>query len=276
MSAVSEPHPSGPTPQALPTDGTPHQPLPSPSPLDPERQMPGTPTTSQHLIGPPGPTSTFTRIADVLLLPVNMWAPLPDYDLAGRLSSHSDERVHNGLYKVLIGAQKLRTQQWRYGYWTMAVSTIYCCHLGWLIGFCVCIHKGLSHLHIRHGTHWPGNCHCNIQGPVCRTQSPVCNIDWLRCHFVFNQRFAVYTSTLLTSSCPPFIATGSGLPGDAFLLVNKANAIIVRYPSNSTVVFPLTASPNFPAGWNRRLHIWRQPRNQTNRRDQNCLEGCSG
>jgi hypothetical protein len=28
------------------------------------------------------------------------------------------------LYKVLIGAQRLRTQQWRLAYWIITVSTI--------------------------------------------------------------------------------------------------------------------------------------------------------
>ena len=40
-----------------------------------------------------------------LLLPFNMWAPPPDYDLGQRLSDHPDERIHHDLYDILIGAQ---------------------------------------------------------------------------------------------------------------------------------------------------------------------------
>jgi uncharacterized membrane protein HdeD (DUF308 family) len=52
-----------------------------------------------------------------------MWAPLPDYDLEDRLSNHPDERIHHDLYNILVGAQDVRTQQWRMAYWMVAVST---------------------------------------------------------------------------------------------------------------------------------------------------------
>jgi len=91
--------------------------------------------------------SSLTRFSDILLLPFNMFAPLPDYALAYRLSMHTNELVRDSLLKVLIDAQNFRTKQWRIAYWTMAVSLI--CTIGTaFIGIATAIMSFNQHLTI--------------------------------------------------------------------------------------------------------------------------------
>ena len=135
------PQPNSPPPTAPPTNpptATPQTDAPTEDVLTkPIRDLPpssGTqdiekqsPPDSPSNDGPPGhktKTTFFGRLFDAFLLPFNMFAPLPDYHLAKRLSSHHDDRINNSLYKILIGAENLRTRQWRIAYWVVTVSTI--------------------------------------------------------------------------------------------------------------------------------------------------------
>ena len=121
MSTVSEKLPtSSSTTQAR--DETAHLLTPSSASLatlvsDPERQ--------QRVAGRRrrGEPTFLTCLADAFLLPFNMWAPGPDYGLEERLSNYPDERIYHDLYHILIGAQDVRTQQWRMAYWIVLVST---------------------------------------------------------------------------------------------------------------------------------------------------------
>jgi len=102
-----------------------------PPPPDPERQ------SVRPWAGRDKPGFS-THFLDAVLSPFNMWAPLRDYDLEQRLSDHPDERVHDGLYKFLIDAENLRTEQWRIAYWVVAVSAShlqFCKMRSWLIAF---------------------------------------------------------------------------------------------------------------------------------------------
>jgi hypothetical protein len=123
-------HQTGAPDTTAPTEDVLTKPLrdlpPSSGTQDIEKQNPPDSTDS-----PPGhktKTTFFGRLFDAFLLPFNMFAPLPDYHLAKRISSHHDERISDSLYKILIGAETLRTKQWRIAYWVVNVSLI--CTLG--------------------------------------------------------------------------------------------------------------------------------------------------
>lgn len=91
------------------------------TPSDPEKQGLHTPPPT---LPSPSARNFGSRLLDFILLPYNMWAPLPDYGLSQRLKAHPDEQINNALHKVLIGAEALRTVQWRIAYWTVTLSLI--------------------------------------------------------------------------------------------------------------------------------------------------------
>ena len=51
-----------------------------------------------------------------------MWAPPTDHVLSDVLLSYTDPLVHYDLHKILLGAQNLRTMQWRIAYLVVSVS----------------------------------------------------------------------------------------------------------------------------------------------------------
>lgn len=193
LSTSSSPHLDAPT-----TDGTPylpkHGPSTHPSLSDPEGNHNFPQNTTR-------PKSNFlTRLANVFLLrPFDMWAPLPDYYLEQRLTSHTDDLIRHDLYKVLIDAQDLRTQQWRIGYWTVAVSTLLCSWLYTAVRevadvLFVCV-KALLRLHHRNRIHRNGNRNRDFQQQLSRTEDLVYTRGSLWCHSVVTKRFVMLLIT---------------------------------------------------------------------------------
>lgn len=137
---------------------------------------------------------------DTLLLPFNMWAPRPNYNLRERLSNQD-------LRDVLVASEQFRTNQWRIAYWVMTVSTAVCIYIcrvkiRLIVSY---MQIGLPSLHSRNSTHRHSNHSFGFQQPAPRFKDPVDNVGRFWCCSIFAQRFVscVYASTWAnTYSCP--------------------------------------------------------------------------
>ena len=234
MSTVSDNRPTSSSTAATTTDETappPTRSVTSIAPLisDPERQQR---LAARRRRKEP---TFLTRLANAFLSPFNMWAPLPDYGLEERLSNHPDERIHHDLYNILIGAQDVRTQQWRMAYWSVLVST----WISWLYAVRERFAQAdpiarKGSLVCTLGTAFIGTANTIVTFNNNPLAQKVLSIFLAVFGVVLSLlKGSLFASMLLTSSSirlsiPTLHPIGTGMPVNAFMSVNRANDIIVR------------------------------------------------